>query len=162
MKMHQMSYFLAVCDEKSFTRAAERCGVKQPSITVAIKQLEDEIGSPLFERSNSAVRLTRLGNLVRPDFVRIDRSAALIKNKAEKFIASQSIARKPKAKETNMRAIALSVAAVAILLMGLALRPAPSATAASPELASAPADLYAIERTIDIKSLPELTVENSI
>ena len=44
MKMHQVSYFLALCEEKSFTRAAKRCGVKQPSITRAIKELESEIG----------------------------------------------------------------------------------------------------------------------
>jgi Bacterial regulatory helix-turn-helix protein, lysR family len=162
MKMHQISYFLAVCDEKSFTRAARRCGVKQPSITVAIRQLENEIGGPLFERNNSAIRLTSLGNLVRPDFARIDRCAAAIKCKAAKFIATHAAPNKSKAREAHMRVIAVSVATLAILMLGLALRPTPSATVALPEQASARIDPYALELTIDIKFLPDLTIENSI
>ncbi len=39
MEMHQIRYFLAVCDELNFTRAAERCNVAQPSLTRAIKLL---------------------------------------------------------------------------------------------------------------------------
>jgi DNA-binding transcriptional LysR family regulator len=88
MKMNQISYFLALCHEGSFTRAARRCGVKQPSITVAIKQLESEFGGPLFERSNTNIRLTNLGSLVRPEFARIDRSAVRAKRKAAKFMAA--------------------------------------------------------------------------
>lgn len=85
MKLHQVHYFLALCREKNFTRAARRCGVRQPSITVAIKRLEREFGGLLFERSNASIRLTALGNLVRPDLARIDRSATEAKRKAEKF-----------------------------------------------------------------------------
>jgi DNA-binding transcriptional LysR family regulator len=40
MEMHQVRYFLALCEERNFTRAAKRCGVAQPSLTHAIKQLE--------------------------------------------------------------------------------------------------------------------------
>jgi hypothetical protein len=155
MKMQQVSYFLALCAEKSFTRAAQRCGVKQPSITVAIKQLEDEFGGPLFERSNSNVRLTDLGSLLRPDFARIDRSATDAKRKAAKFMTAHSTASKPRAKEANMRVIAVTVVTIAILGMGLTLRPFPSATAALPEQASAQIDPYALQVTIDSKSLPE-------
>ena len=54
-----------------------------------------------------------------------------------------------------MRVIAVTVVTLAILLMGLTLRPTPSATAALPEQASAQIDPYALLRTIDIKSLPE-------
>ena len=140
MKMNQISYFLAVCDEKSFTQAAKRCGVKQPSITVAIQRLEDEIGGPLFERSNSAVRLTDLGHLVRPDFALINRYAAAVKRKAAKFIAARSTANKPRARETNMRVIAVTAATIAMFLMGLTLRPTPSATAALTEQANAQID----------------------
>lgn len=155
MKMQQVSYFLALCEEKSFTRAARRCGVKQPSITVAIRQLENEFGGSLFERSNASIRLTNLGNLVRPDFARIDRSAADAKRKAAKFITARSAASKPRAMEANMRIIAVTVVTIAILAMGLTLRPAPSATAAPPEQASAQIDPYALQLTIDIRSLPK-------
>ncbi len=61
VKTHQISYFLALCEEQSFTRAARRCGVAQPSLTRAIQELESECGGPLFERGKSNVSLTRLG-----------------------------------------------------------------------------------------------------
>ena len=48
VKMHQVSYFLALCEEQNFTRAAKRCGVAQPSLTRAIQQLEQEFGNRLF------------------------------------------------------------------------------------------------------------------
>ena len=155
MKLQQVSYFLALCEEKSFTRAAQRCGVKQPSITVAIRQLENEFGGSLFERSNASIQLTNIGNLVRPDFARIDRSAAAAKRKAAKFITARSTASKPRAMEANMRVIAVTVVTIAILVTGLTLRPAPSATGALPEQASAQIDPYALQLTIDIKSLPK-------
>src|SRR5262249_36094552 len=74
VKMHQVFYFVALCEEQSFTRAANRCGVAQPSLTRAIQTLEEEFGAPLFERSRSNVRLTQLGLLVRPDFERISQA----------------------------------------------------------------------------------------
>src|ERR1700756_1300383 len=50
MEMHQIRYFLALCEELNFTKAAERCHVAQPSLTRAIKQLEEELGGALFRR----------------------------------------------------------------------------------------------------------------
>jgi len=44
MEMHQVRYFLAVCEAQNFTRAAENCNVAQPSLTKAIKKLEEEFG----------------------------------------------------------------------------------------------------------------------
>jgi DNA-binding transcriptional LysR family regulator len=64
--MHQVRYFLAVCDSGSFTRAAEHCHVSQPALTVAIKKLEKELGDPLFHRERGRVLLTNLGQLMRP------------------------------------------------------------------------------------------------
>jgi LysR family transcriptional regulator, hydrogen peroxide-inducible genes activator len=86
MKMHQVRYFLALCEEKHFRRAAERCGVAQPSLTRAIKQLEAELGGSLFDRDR-ANALTDLGILVRPELARIDQSAAKAALKAAKFMA---------------------------------------------------------------------------
>jgi LysR family transcriptional regulator, hydrogen peroxide-inducible genes activator len=64
MEMNQIRYFLALCDELNFTRAARRCGVAQPSLTNGIKALETELRGPLFRRT-PAVRLTVLGEAVR-------------------------------------------------------------------------------------------------
>jgi DNA-binding transcriptional LysR family regulator len=88
MKIRQVTYFLALCEEQSFTRAARRCGVAQPSLTRAIQLLEQEIGGRLFQRSNSSVRLTELGTLVHPDFVRIGQSTDNIERTAASLLAS--------------------------------------------------------------------------
>ncbi|MBS3652399.1 LysR family transcriptional regulator [Pseudaminobacter sp. 19-2017] len=66
MEMHQVRYFLAVTEELNFTRAAERCNVAQPSLTRAIKLLEEELGGLLFHRERSNTHLSELGRMVRP------------------------------------------------------------------------------------------------
>jgi LysR family hydrogen peroxide-inducible transcriptional activator len=80
MEMAQVRYFLALCDEKNFTRAARRCGVAQPSLTQSIKNLEFEVGGPLFHRSHKATELTKLGQTLKPYFAAIDRLTAKIKH----------------------------------------------------------------------------------
>ena len=47
MQMQQVDYFLTLCEELNFTRAARRCGVSQPSLTTAIGTLERELGGAL-------------------------------------------------------------------------------------------------------------------
>ena len=64
MEMHQIRYFVALCDELNFTRAAQRCKVAQPSLTIAIKALEEELGGSLFQRK-PRVALTNLGDALR-------------------------------------------------------------------------------------------------
>jgi DNA-binding transcriptional LysR family regulator len=66
MEMHQVRYFLAVCERLSFTQAARRCHVTQPSLTRAIQLLETEFGGQLFHRERSRIHLTELGRLVQP------------------------------------------------------------------------------------------------
>ena len=66
MEMHQVRYFLAVCEELNFTRAAEKCNVAQPSLTRAVKLLEEEFGGPLFHRERANTHLSELGRMVRP------------------------------------------------------------------------------------------------
>ena len=65
MKTQHVRYFLAICDELSFTRAAQKCGIKQPTLSEAIKQMEQAMGGKLFVRG-SPVRLTRLGFQLQP------------------------------------------------------------------------------------------------
>lgn len=71
MELHQARYFLAVFEARNFTRAAERCGVSQPALTKAIQKLEDELGGPLFHRERGGAKLTTLGELVLPRFLRL-------------------------------------------------------------------------------------------
>ena len=66
MEMHQVRYFLALADQLNFTRASELCNVTQPSLSRAIKLLEEELGGPLFRRERETTHLTDLGHLVRP------------------------------------------------------------------------------------------------
>ena len=55
MDLRLLKYFVAVYEEKNITRAAERCYVSQPSLSNALKQLEDEVGKPLFVRHKKGV-----------------------------------------------------------------------------------------------------------
>jgi DNA-binding transcriptional LysR family regulator len=72
--MQQVHYFLALCEELNFTRAARRCGISQPSLTNAISALEREVGGALFHRKPS-IALTGLGRVVRPYLDEIARNA---------------------------------------------------------------------------------------
>jgi DNA-binding transcriptional LysR family regulator len=51
MELQYIRYFLAICEQRSFVRAARQCGVSQPSLSGAIKRFERELGSPLFRRA---------------------------------------------------------------------------------------------------------------
>ena len=57
----ELKYFLEVCNTSNFSRAAERLGITQPSLSLSIKKLEDNIGSPLFIRSKNGVQITNTG-----------------------------------------------------------------------------------------------------
>lgn len=83
MEMHQVRYFLAVARELNFTRAAESCHVAQPSLTRAIKQLEDELGGELFRRERNLSHLTELGTRVLPMLQQCYDSASTAKSLAQ-------------------------------------------------------------------------------
>ncbi|MEU7804537.1 LysR family transcriptional regulator [Micromonospora arborensis] len=61
-----LRYFVAIAEELSFTRAAERLFVSQPSLSRQIRQLEEELRSPLFQRTTRDVRLTPAGEALLP------------------------------------------------------------------------------------------------
>jgi len=66
MELHQLEYFIAIVDTGSFTRAAERCSVAQPSLSQQVKKLENEIGWKLFDRLGRRVVLTEAGRRLVP------------------------------------------------------------------------------------------------
>ncbi|MFP5226561.1 MAG: LysR family transcriptional regulator, partial [Acidobacteriota bacterium] len=65
MDLYQLETFLAVIEEKGFSRAATRMRRTQPAISHAIRKLEDEVGEPLFERASRDGTLTASGQLLR-------------------------------------------------------------------------------------------------
>lgn len=85
MEMHQIRYFLAVCDHSNFTRAAQFTYVSQPSLTQAIKKLEDELGGELFVRNRLGCQLTALGRLVEPNLRKIFKETLSTKAEAIRF-----------------------------------------------------------------------------
>ena len=66
MELRQLEYLVAVAEEASFTRAAERVHVAQPGVSAQIRRLERELGHELFDRSGRTVRLTAVGEAVLP------------------------------------------------------------------------------------------------
>jgi DNA-binding transcriptional LysR family regulator len=63
MEITQLEFFLKIVEEGSFSRAAERAFRTQPAVSLAIRRLEDEIGAPLFDRSQKSPTLTEAGQV---------------------------------------------------------------------------------------------------
>jgi len=65
LELRHLRYFLAIAEAASFTRAAVKLQITQPTLSHQIKQLEQEIGSPLFDRVGLKVRLTAQGKVLK-------------------------------------------------------------------------------------------------
>jgi molybdenum-dependent DNA-binding transcriptional regulator ModE len=161
MEMQQIRYFLALCEEESFTRAARRCGVSQPSLTAAIRRLEKDLGGSLFHRTSRGTKLSPLGAAVRPYLQQIDRFAEKAKREATTFPAA-SVASTFKTMEKSMRKIAYGAAVVAgvLLLAVIVVRQPPSATATTQIQAGDIVNVRALEKKINIQGLPAGDVED--
>lgn len=61
MELHQLRYVCAVAESGSFSRAAERCQIAQPSLSQQVLKLEEELGAKLFDRLGRGIRLTESG-----------------------------------------------------------------------------------------------------
>ena len=85
MEMHQVRYFIGLCETLNFTRAAERCNVAQPSLTRAIRLLEDELGGPLFNRERNNTHLTELGRMMEPHLREVMAQAQTARARASAF-----------------------------------------------------------------------------
>ena len=66
MEFHQLRYVCAIADTGSFSRAAERCQVAQPSLSQQVLKLEEDLGTKLFDRLGRSVRLTEAGHAFLP------------------------------------------------------------------------------------------------
>ncbi len=71
MELNQVSYFINLAETLNFTAAARLSGVSQPSLTRAIRRLEEELGGPLIYRDGKNSRLTALGQDVEMEFRRM-------------------------------------------------------------------------------------------
>jgi DNA-binding transcriptional LysR family regulator len=98
MEMHQVRYFLAITRTLNFTRAAEECNVAQPSLTRAIRLLEEEFGGELFRRERPHSQLTDLGQRVLPLLQQIFDSA----------LSARSLASSIRSGDTGSLRLALS------------------------------------------------------
>ena len=64
MTLTELRYIVTLAQEQHFGNAAERCHVSQPTLSVGVKKLEEELGVLLFERTKSAVRITPVGEKI--------------------------------------------------------------------------------------------------
>ncbi|MGZ8268004.1 MAG: LysR substrate-binding domain-containing protein [Burkholderiales bacterium] len=80
MTLTELRYIVALARERHFGHAAEKCFVSQPTLSVAVKKLEDELGVVLFERGGSEVTVTPVGSRVVEQAQRVLEQAASIKH----------------------------------------------------------------------------------
>ncbi len=83
MTLTELKYIVALAREKHFGRAAEKCFVSQPTLSVAVKKLEDELGAILFERGQNEVRTTPVGEQIVAQAERVLAEANRVKELAD-------------------------------------------------------------------------------
>lgn len=64
MNLRDLKYIVAVADEMSFSRAARRCGVSQPAMSMQIKKLEESLEVIIFDRAERRIKCTHVGSVL--------------------------------------------------------------------------------------------------
>ncbi|HWZ74328.1 MAG TPA: hydrogen peroxide-inducible genes activator [Casimicrobiaceae bacterium] len=83
MTLNELRYIVAVAQEKSFGRAAQRCFISQPALSVAIQKLEEELQTQLFERGKSEITVTPVGERIVEQAHKVLEEAARIRDMAQ-------------------------------------------------------------------------------
>ncbi len=83
MTLNELRYVVAVAQDKNFRKAAEKCFVTQPALSLAIQKLEEELGLQIFERGKAEVSVTPLGFQVVEQAQRVIEEAAKVKEIAK-------------------------------------------------------------------------------
>jgi len=83
MTLNELRYLVAIAHERSFGRAAQRCFVSQPALSVAIQKLEEELGAQLFERGKTEVTVTAVGERIVEQAQKVLEEAARIRDIAQ-------------------------------------------------------------------------------
>ena len=83
MTLTELRYITAVARERHFGRAAEACFVSQPTLSVAVRKLEDELGVKLFERNAAEVTVTPAGERIVAQALRVLEETEVIRQIAE-------------------------------------------------------------------------------
>jgi LysR family hydrogen peroxide-inducible transcriptional activator len=82
MTLTELRYIVAVARERHFGRAADACFVSQPTLSVAVRKLEEELNTQIFERTNTEVSMTSLGALIVDQAQRVLEEANSLKHLA--------------------------------------------------------------------------------
>lgn len=90
LEMQQVRYFVALARELNFTRAAEQCNVGQPILTRSIKQLERELGGPLFIHEGGNTHISELGRTMLPYLQAVDENYRAAREQALDFRRQES------------------------------------------------------------------------
>jgi len=83
MTLNELRYIVAVAQEKNFGRAAQRCFISQPALSVAIQKLEEELQTQLFERGKSEITVTPVGERIVEQAHKVLEEAARIRDIAQ-------------------------------------------------------------------------------
>ena len=101
MRYRRLGYFVAVAEELSFTRAAQRLHMAQPPLSQQIALLEKEIGTPLFDRSRRSIRLTAAGAALLPEARRLltdlDETVRMVRGVGDGTVGSLTVGFVPSA-----------------------------------------------------------------
>lgn len=88
MTLTELRYLVALSETGHFRKAAEQCFVSQPTLSVAVKKLEDELGVPLFERARNHITATPIGQ-------RIINQARTVLREADNLVSLAELGKDP-------------------------------------------------------------------
>ncbi len=83
MTLNELKYLVAVAQERNFGRAAAKCFISQPALSVAIQKLEEELGTQVFERGKNEVTITPVGERIVEQAQRVLEEAARVREIAQ-------------------------------------------------------------------------------